>query len=192
MSFGSPWRCSCCSRSLRWSPPYVLREQHARPLRGAMGGAGPASEPGRPFPRPAPAPAGRDPARRARCADRRRRPTARDRQRPARGGNRHARDGHLPLDGRQRHHANRLAAAETAASRLIDLVPKKFRIGVISFSTRAQVALAPTDDRPLAARALGTLRPGRGHRDRRRRPALRPARPQAAREDGSTRRPRCC
>jgi Ca-activated chloride channel family protein len=56
----------------------------------------------------------------------------------------------------------RLVAAQAAASHFIDLVPKKFRIGVISFSTRAQVALAPTDDRQLAQRALGTLRPGEG------------------------------
>jgi Ca-activated chloride channel homolog len=56
----------------------------------------------------------------------------------------------------------RLVAAQAAASHFADLVPKKFRIGVISFSTRAQLALAPTDDRELVQRALGTLRPQEG------------------------------
>jgi Ca-activated chloride channel family protein len=56
----------------------------------------------------------------------------------------------------------RLVAAQAAASHFADLVPKKFRIGVISFSTRAQLALAPTDDRDLVQRALGTLRPQEG------------------------------
>src|SRR4029078_397147 len=44
----------------------------------------------------------------------------------------------------------RLVAAQAAASHFIDLVPKKFRIGVISFSSRAQLPLAPTADRALA------------------------------------------
>ncbi len=57
---------------------------------------------------------------------------------------------------------SRLDAARNAANRFIDLVPKKFRVGVVSFSSRAQVALPPTDDRDLARRALGTLEPGEG------------------------------
>jgi Ca-activated chloride channel homolog len=56
----------------------------------------------------------------------------------------------------------RLVAAQAAASHFVDLVPKKFRIGVISFSSRAQLALAPTDDRALAQRAIATLRPQEG------------------------------
>jgi Ca-activated chloride channel family protein len=57
---------------------------------------------------------------------------------------------------------SRLAAAENAANRLVDIVPKKFRIGVVSFSTRAQLALAPTTDRTLVREALGSLHPTEG------------------------------
>jgi Ca-activated chloride channel homolog len=57
---------------------------------------------------------------------------------------------------------SRLAAAQNAANRLVDLVPKKFRIGVVSFSSRAQLALAPTADRALVREAIGTLRPREG------------------------------
>src|SRR4051794_19649707 len=56
----------------------------------------------------------------------------------------------------------RLVAAQAAASHFVDLVPKRFRLGVISFSSRAQLALAPTDDRELVQRALGTLQPKEG------------------------------
>ena len=57
---------------------------------------------------------------------------------------------------------SRLAAAQNAANRLVDIVPKKFRVGVVSFSSRAQLALAPTTDRTLVRAALGTLRPREG------------------------------
>ena len=57
---------------------------------------------------------------------------------------------------------SRLAAAQNAANRLVDMVPKKFRVGVVSFSTRAQLALAPTTDRSLVRAALGALKPTEG------------------------------
>jgi Ca-activated chloride channel family protein len=57
---------------------------------------------------------------------------------------------------------SRLAAAQNAANRLIDVVPEKFRIGIVSFSSRAQLALAPTTDRALAREAIGALRPREG------------------------------
>jgi Ca-activated chloride channel family protein len=57
---------------------------------------------------------------------------------------------------------SRLAAAQNAANRLVDLVPEKFRVGIVSFSSRAQLALAPTSDRALVREALGTLRPREG------------------------------
>ncbi len=57
---------------------------------------------------------------------------------------------------------SRLAAAQNAANRLVDMVPKKFRVGVVSFSTRAQLALAPTTDRDLVRSAIGTLKPKEG------------------------------
>jgi Ca-activated chloride channel family protein len=56
----------------------------------------------------------------------------------------------------------RLAAAQLAASDFVDKVPKKYRIGVVSFATRAQVAVAPTDDRGLVHAAISSLRPGEG------------------------------
>ena len=56
----------------------------------------------------------------------------------------------------------RLAAAQAAANHFVELVPERFRIGVVSFSTRAQLALAPTEDRDLVHQALATLHPGEG------------------------------
>ena len=56
----------------------------------------------------------------------------------------------------------RLQAAKTAALDFANKVPKKFRIGVVAFSTRAQVALPPTDDRDLLKSALGSLHTGEG------------------------------
>jgi len=41
-------------------------------------------------------------------------------------------------------------------------VPEKFRVGVVSFATRAVVGVAPTEDRRLVATALDTLKPGEG------------------------------
>ena len=56
----------------------------------------------------------------------------------------------------------RLRAAQTAAKEFIDDVPDKFRIGVVSFSTRAQVAVAPTTDRELVRAAIDSLHTGEG------------------------------
>jgi Ca-activated chloride channel family protein len=56
----------------------------------------------------------------------------------------------------------RLAAAREAAKAFIAKVPKKFRVGLISFSARPYVILPPTQDRALAARALDSIRSGEG------------------------------
>ena len=56
----------------------------------------------------------------------------------------------------------RLAAAQNAADRFVDQVPKKYRIGVVSFATRAQLAVAPTTDRSLVHQAIDTLHTGEG------------------------------
>jgi Ca-activated chloride channel family protein len=56
----------------------------------------------------------------------------------------------------------RLRAAQTAAEDFVAKVPKKFRIGVVSFATRAQVAVAPTDDRALVQAAIESLHTGEG------------------------------
>jgi Ca-activated chloride channel family protein len=56
----------------------------------------------------------------------------------------------------------RLDAARTAAKTFLDEVPEKFRVGVVSFATRASVGVAPTEDRELVTAALDTLAPGEG------------------------------
>jgi Ca-activated chloride channel homolog len=56
----------------------------------------------------------------------------------------------------------RLDAARTAAKTFLDEIPEKFRVGVVSFATRAAVGVAPTGDRELVVTALDTLTPGEG------------------------------
>jgi len=56
----------------------------------------------------------------------------------------------------------RLDAARTAAKTFLDEVPERFRVGVVSFATRAAVGVAPTEDRELVVTALDTLTPGEG------------------------------
>jgi len=56
----------------------------------------------------------------------------------------------------------RLDAARIAAETFLTKVPKKFRVAVVSFATRAVVAVPPTEDRSLASAALASLRPGEG------------------------------
>ena len=56
----------------------------------------------------------------------------------------------------------RLEAAKAAGKAFVDNVPKKFRIGVVSFASRANAALPPTDDRTLVDAALDNLKPGEG------------------------------
>lgn len=57
---------------------------------------------------------------------------------------------------------NRLAVARATAERFVAEVPKKYRIAVIGFASRAVVALPPTTDRSLVQKALASLRPGQG------------------------------
>ena len=56
----------------------------------------------------------------------------------------------------------RLDAARVAAKTFLDQVPEKFRVGVVSFATRAVVGVPPTEDRELVGTALDTLTPGEG------------------------------
>ncbi len=56
----------------------------------------------------------------------------------------------------------RLDAARAAAKTFLDTVPEKYQVGVVSFATRAAVAVAPTTDRELVNAALDTLAPGEG------------------------------
>jgi Ca-activated chloride channel homolog len=56
----------------------------------------------------------------------------------------------------------RLDAARGAAKAFLTEVPEKFRVGVVSFATRAAVAVPPTADRALVFEALDTLAPGEG------------------------------
>jgi Ca-activated chloride channel family protein len=56
----------------------------------------------------------------------------------------------------------RLDAARTAAKAFVAEVPEKFRVGVVTFATRAAVGVAPTEDRELVGTALDTITPGEG------------------------------
>jgi Ca-activated chloride channel homolog len=56
----------------------------------------------------------------------------------------------------------RLEAAQRAMTEFAEQVPEKFRIGVVSFATRAVVGLPPTEDRMLVESALDALKPGEG------------------------------
>jgi Ca-activated chloride channel family protein len=56
----------------------------------------------------------------------------------------------------------RLDAARAAAEGFLAQVPEKFRVGVVSFATRAAVGVAPTHDRALVEAALDSLAPGEG------------------------------
>ncbi len=56
----------------------------------------------------------------------------------------------------------RLDAARAGAKSFLAQVPEKFQVGIVSFATRAVVALPPTDDRELANESLDTLATGEG------------------------------
>ena len=56
----------------------------------------------------------------------------------------------------------RLDAAREAAKAFVADVPEKFRVGVVSFATRAAVGVPPTEDRTLVDAALDSLKPGEG------------------------------
>jgi Ca-activated chloride channel family protein len=60
----------------------------------------------------------------------------------------------------------RLDAARVAAKTFLDQVPEKFRVGVVSFATRAAVGVAPTEDRKLVTSAPRHAQARRGNRDR--------------------------
>ena len=52
---------------------------------------------------------------------------------------------------------NRLASAREAASTFIDQLPPTFQVGLVTFSTTAQVVVTPTTDRARIAEALDRL-----------------------------------
>jgi Ca-activated chloride channel family protein len=56
----------------------------------------------------------------------------------------------------------RLDAARAAARDFLAEVPEKFRVGVVSFASRAAVGVPPTADRTLVEDALDSLAPGEG------------------------------
>ena len=56
----------------------------------------------------------------------------------------------------------RLAAAQIAASRFIEKVPEKYRVGLVAFGSSATVAVAPTVDRELVRAGIAALKPGEG------------------------------
>jgi Ca-activated chloride channel family protein len=57
---------------------------------------------------------------------------------------------------------SRLAAALASARAFLDVAPKDFAVGIVTFSTSASVALAPTTDRDAARAALDQIRLGSG------------------------------
>ncbi len=57
---------------------------------------------------------------------------------------------------------SRLVAALRAADEFVGKIPKKFRIGIVSFASSARLSLPPTADRSLVHAALQDLRPGEG------------------------------
>jgi Ca-activated chloride channel family protein len=56
----------------------------------------------------------------------------------------------------------RLGSARKAASAFLAQVPPKFRVGIVTFATRAVAALPPTTDRSLARTVLASLHGGEG------------------------------
>jgi Ca-activated chloride channel family protein len=57
---------------------------------------------------------------------------------------------------------SRLAAAEDAARAFLDELPTNFRVGLVTFSEEARVAVPPTQDRARIVDALGALSTSRG------------------------------
>jgi Ca-activated chloride channel family protein len=57
---------------------------------------------------------------------------------------------------------SRIAAAQRAASDFIERLPEKYRLAIVSFSTKAEVVLPPSVDREAARAALAQLRLGAG------------------------------
>jgi Ca-activated chloride channel homolog len=56
----------------------------------------------------------------------------------------------------------RLAAAQDAARRFLSEVPETFRVGIVTFADRAQVAVPPTHDRDTVRAGLETIFSGEG------------------------------
>jgi Ca-activated chloride channel family protein len=59
-------------------------------------------------------------------------------------------------------HPTRLAAAQKAARTFLAKLPKRYRVGIVAFATRANVVAPATDRRDIALAALGALRSGTG------------------------------
>jgi Ca-activated chloride channel family protein len=57
---------------------------------------------------------------------------------------------------------SRLAAAATTADAFLKQVPKRFRVALVSFASRAVLAVAPTEDRAQVEAAFRSLAPGEG------------------------------
>lgn len=56
----------------------------------------------------------------------------------------------------------RLAAAQASARRFLADLPKKYRVAVVAFSSRAQLVAPPTHNRQYVSAALSALRVGQG------------------------------
>jgi Ca-activated chloride channel family protein len=56
----------------------------------------------------------------------------------------------------------RLAAAQASARRFLAELPKKYRVAVVAFASRAQLVAPPTQNRVFVGQALSSLRVGQG------------------------------
>ena len=57
---------------------------------------------------------------------------------------------------------SRLDAAQIAARRFLEQLPESYRVGVVTFATRARVVAPPSNDRKLPPAALDAVRAGEG------------------------------
>jgi Ca-activated chloride channel homolog len=57
---------------------------------------------------------------------------------------------------------SRLAAAQDAARRFVDALPKGIQVGLVAFSTNANVVVAPTTERATLLAAIDSLQAGGG------------------------------
>ena len=62
---------------------------------------------------------------------------------------------------------NRFRAAQRAVATFVDTLPRRFRLGFITFANSVQVAVPPTHQRERVRNALGQHRARPRHRDRR-------------------------
>ena len=113
---------------------------------------------GRPSsPRLASAPDLRAAADRADGAERRRGPPRRGGARRPRPGDRHGRDRRVAVDAGHRRLPTRIAAAKSAATEFVSLLPARINVGLVAFGGNASVLVPPTLDRDSVRAGINNL-----------------------------------